>query len=277
MANFGPGYPKWEDLLFRTIESRLARGTDAYVVVGTDLARRFELIGVPRRKLHVVRSGITLPTLADREAGRHWLRDRFGVPTDRPIVAYLGSLEWRKSVLDLVPYLSRMLSAPSAPRPYLVVAGEGPLSRPLIAALEAANLMHDAAVVGFVSDPGLVIAAASTLVLLSRAEGVPQVLVQASVLGRPWVAYDVDGARELIELGAPGTLVPLGDVAAAAQATRWIIDSPVPGRLPKFDASPWAPDVIAAAHRHVVEAVFAGRRGLPAETSQYAGTVARAS
>src|SRR5438034_6678305 len=56
---------------FRTLERRLHPSTTAYAVVGKDLARRFERIGVPRTKLHVVRSGVRLDRKSTRLNSSH--------------------------------------------------------------------------------------------------------------------------------------------------------------------------------------------------------------
>ena len=54
--------------------------------------------------------------------------------------------------------------------------------------------------------------------LLSVREGLPKSLVEAAASGRPIVATDVPGCREVVRQGREGYLVPLGDIGAAAQA-----------------------------------------------------------
>jgi hypothetical protein len=68
------------------------------------------------------------------------------------------------------------------------------------------------------------------------------------------VAYDVDGTNELLEMGATGTIVTLGDVAGAAAATAQIIDSGRRGS--PIDATPWSPEEIRFGYRTVVESVL---------------------
>jgi glycosyltransferase involved in cell wall biosynthesis len=53
--------------------------------------------------------------------------------------------------------------------------------------------------------------------LLSYREGLPRSLVEAAAAGRPIVATDVAGSREVVRDGQEGILVPLGDIDAAAQ------------------------------------------------------------
>ena len=47
--------------------------------------------------------------------------------------------------------------------------------------------------------------------LLSYREGLPRSLVEAAAAGRPIVATDVPGCREVVRDGKEGILVPLGD------------------------------------------------------------------
>jgi glycosyltransferase involved in cell wall biosynthesis len=54
--------------------------------------------------------------------------------------------------------------------------------------------------------------------LLSYREGLPKALVEAAASGRPILASDVTGCREVVRDGIEGLLVPLGDVEAAARA-----------------------------------------------------------
>ncbi|HXW27418.1 MAG TPA: glycosyltransferase, partial [Xanthobacteraceae bacterium] len=55
-------------------------------------------------------------------------------------------------------------------------------------------------------------------ILLSYREGLPKSLVEAAAAGRPIVATDVTGCREVVRDGIEGLLVPRGDIDAAARA-----------------------------------------------------------
>jgi glycosyltransferase involved in cell wall biosynthesis len=177
----------------------------------------------------------------------------------------MGSLDARKNVLDLVPFLDRLLRLSERHHPpHLAIAGQGPLADPLSAALSAAGLARRATLLGFVSEPGRLIAAADLMVLLSGAEGVPQVLVQAGAIGTPFVAYDVDGVRELISLRADGTVVPVGDLRAAAGAAALALSSQPDSSRGRVDLSSWDPMQIQLGYRRLIDGVLADRAGSPA-------------
>ena len=255
MPSFGPGYPGWQSRMFRFLEQRLGRDTHAFAVVGHDVARRYHDIGIPNEKLHVVRSGVRLPErtmpVSDQE-----IRRRHGLPADRPLVLYMGSLEQRKNVLDLPRLLAELVrSSPDRP-PFLVIAGEGPLGSLILDGLERAGVADSAVCLGFVDDPLSLVRIAGCVVLLSTAEGVPQVLVQAAALGTPFVAYAVDGVAELLELGADGVSVEPNNVDGAAAATLAILRSGDRPRQPGIDLAPWRPDRITEDYREVFTRVL---------------------
>ncbi|MEP6623782.1 MAG: glycosyltransferase [Acidimicrobiia bacterium] len=254
MASFGPGYGKVESAVFRTIERGLEPLTARYVVVGADLARRFEVAGVASEKLAIVRSAATLP--APRPAAAPPVA---GVPTDRPVIVSLGALEDRKNPLDLVPMLERVRGV--VPDAFLAVAGSGPLADDLRALVDERGLHDDVALLGYVSPTEPLLWQADALVLLSNAEGLPQVLIQAAAAGVPFVTYDVDGGREVVALGAVGQVVELGDVDGAADAlARLLVRADAIER--RVDVRSWDREIIYSSYRRVVDDVVGGERGV---------------
>ena len=251
MASFGDGYGRLEDRVFRQVERRLAPLTSRFVASGDDLRRRFLAIGVPAAKVRVVRSGVRLPEPVVGET-------RSAVPT----LLYLGSLDERKNVLALIPLLRRVIER-STVRPRLRIAGEGPLRDALERGFHAEGLDPDVEFLGFVRDPDALIRQASCMVLLSRAEGLPQVLVQAAAVGTPFVSSDVDGARELVAMGARGTVIPLGDDEAAARAVAGILADP--RRATPIDTSAWRTERILRDHRTVLIEALGGAYHIPQE------------
>ncbi|MCA0144867.1 glycosyltransferase [Blastococcus sp. LR1] len=262
MASFGPGYGQLENAVFRRLERLLGSRTAAYAVVGADLADRFAAVGVPRDRLHVVRSGVPLPhLLPDRAAARDLLHTRYGTVPGRPLICYVGSLEPRKNPVLLAQLLRDLHDRMSAP-PDLLVIGDGPQRDELLAELARLCLSDRAVLTGYLSEPRLVheaLRAVDVVLLLSDAEGLPQVLVQAAAAGTPYVAFDVEGVRELLALGAQGTPVPHGRLDLAADAVEhWLSDSLE--RDVVADVSSWSPDAIAASYRSVLTGVLAASR-----------------
>jgi glycosyltransferase involved in cell wall biosynthesis len=85
---------------------------------------------------------------------------------------------------------------------------------------------------GHRQDMPAVLAQAHLVCLPSHREGLPKVLLEAASCARPIVAFDVPGCRETVLSGTNGLLVPLGDVAALADAIGTLVaDAPLRRRM----------------------------------------------
>jgi glycosyltransferase involved in cell wall biosynthesis len=133
--------------------------------------------------------------------------------------------------LDLLLEAAARL-APSHPDVVFRVAGEGEER----AALEHGALRRGLAgrfvLQGSVADVPGFLAGLDVAVLCSRAEGMPNAVLEYMAAGRPTVATAVGATAELIEDGTHGLLVPPGDAVALARAIARLLGDPgLAGRL----------------------------------------------
>jgi glycosyltransferase involved in cell wall biosynthesis len=134
----------------------------------------------------------------------------------------------------------------------LVVAGSGPMRDRMEAAFRNEPLASGFRYLGYSDRMPELMAACDCLVMLSSAEGLATVLVQAAAAGRPFVSYAVDGPGELIQRGAAGSVVPIGDaLAAAREAARVIAMTP----RSTIDLSEWEPGEISRRYRAFFDAL----------------------
>ena len=142
-------------------------------------------------------------------------------PTETPLAAALVSRMLRsKGVLDAVAVVRKLRAEGQAVE--LILAGAAdPDSRDSLSDAELAALAAEPGIdwLGYVGDVRAVWArAAIALLPSSYGEGVPKALLEAASCGRPIVASDMPGCREIVVPGETGLLVPAGDVAALAEA-----------------------------------------------------------
>jgi glycosyltransferase involved in cell wall biosynthesis len=133
--------------------------------------------------------------------------------------AFVGRLLEDKGVRTLVEACD-ILAARGRPI-RLLLAGEPDPANPASippAAIEAWKRRPGVVVLGYVSDVRSVWAAAHIAVLPSRREGLPKSLLEAAACGRPLVATDVPGCREIAREALNAILVPVDDAAALADA-----------------------------------------------------------
>lgn len=142
-------------------------------------------------------------------------------------MAFVGRLIETKGIRVVVEAL-RMLRRRGSACELLIVGTPDPGNPASISAEEVAAWGREPGItwLGFVEDIAGVWARAAIAVLPSHREGVPVSLLEAAAAGRPMVATDVPGCREIVIPGKTGLLVPVNDAPALADAIATLADSP---------------------------------------------------
>ena len=182
-----------------------------------------------------------------------------GIPDGRPVVAVPRRARGRARTRSTWCRCSQRVRD-QVPDAFLAVAGEGPLADELAGGGRCGRARPATSRCSGSSKPvEPLLWRADALVLLSNAEGLPQVLIQAAAAGLPFVTYDVDGGREVVALGAVGQVVPLGDVAGAADALMRLLAGAGAASAARRRLVV-GPDVIAASYRSVVDDILGESR-----------------
>lgn len=149
-------------------------------------------------------------------------------PEGTPLVILPSRMMWDKGVGEFVK-AAELLRARGYQARFALVGGsdEGNTT-----AVPEATLRHwhEAGVVewwGHRADMPQVLAQSAIVTLpTTYPEGVPKALLEAAATGRPIVATDAPGCREIVKSGVNGFLVGRGDAEGLADAIARLLDSP---------------------------------------------------
>lgn len=128
-----------------------------------------------------------------------------GLDADCKVVGLIGRLDRQKNPLDFIR--AAAIVAQAYPRVQFLIAGEGSLRAECEALIDASGLRGRFFLLGFRNDIARILPMLTVLVSSSLWEGLPVVFQEAMSAGKPIVATDVDGARDVIEHGVTGYLV----------------------------------------------------------------------
>lgn len=203
-------------LAFRLLFSRA--NTRIIVQNPNDLETLANTCGVPRSRLRLIRgSGVNM--------------DHFR-PLPEPdtifVALFASRMLWDKGVDDFVE-AARILKGQGIHARF-VLAGQGDPGNPTSVPEDQLRAWQKEGVAewwGARDDMPAVLAQSHVVCLpTSYGEGVPKVLIEAAASGRPIVASDVPGCREIVRPEENGILVPPRNPVALAQALRRLHGDP---------------------------------------------------
>ena len=180
------------------------------------------LAGRPLKQVRVIYNPVVTPEVlakAEEPVNHPWFAA--GEP---PVIVGVGRLQALKDFPTLIRAFALVRQHMPA---RLMILGDGEERQNLETLISELGLTSDIALPGFVSNPYAYVSKASVLAMSSLCEGFGNVIAEALACGTPVVTTDCpSGPAEILDFGNYGSLVPLADAEALAQAILTTITSP---------------------------------------------------
>ena len=188
--------------------------------VADDLAR---VTGIPRDRFRVIYNPVVSDDLYQLATGpieHPWFQ-----PGEPPVILAVGRLDKQKDFPMLIRAFRHVRDCRAA---RLMILGEGPDRHRIEEVVSELSLTEDVALPGSEPNPYRFMSRSAVFALSSAWEGFGVVLVEALALGTPVVSTNCTyGPAEILGNGKYGTLVPVADHQAMAQALLCALDSGV--------------------------------------------------
>lgn len=208
--------------------ARCYREVDVLVAASDGVADNLsDLTGMPRSAITTIHNPAVTPeleTMAQETIDHPWFRER-----KSPVILTAGRLDDQKDHPTLIKAFAKV----RARRPvHLVILGDAQSDKNTAVRMNtlrelasSLGVSDDVYLAGFQHNPFRYMNRAAVFVLTSRYEGLGNVLIEALACGCPIVSTDCEsGPSEILEHGRYGTLVPVGDVDAIADAILSTLD-----------------------------------------------------
>lgn len=168
-----------------------------------------------RGKTTVIYNGINPPEgVAELD-----LHAAFQIPGDHLVLAAIGRLADQKGFDLLIRALAEIKA--QGLKCSVLVVGEGRERVALQELIERNKVQDRVRLLGFIEDPLPIIKAADYLILPSRQEGMPNVVMEAMMLETPVLAAGVNGVTELLTHQQTGYIFQSHSVAAVCEAIQF--------------------------------------------------------
>jgi glycosyltransferase involved in cell wall biosynthesis len=234
------------------LRNRLLCRADRFVAISEVIETEYLRAGIAPERI------VRIPNSADVErfrpvdaAARRRLRERLGLPPERPIAIFTGRLVTTKGLRTLLAAWRSVVA--DRPDALLLVVGSGGLGlqncedelRAFVATHDLGAHVHFTGAVERVHE---YLQASDLFVFPTEREAFGISVVEAMACGLPIVTTTVDGVRDVVRPGVDALVVPPGDPAALARALR---------RVQAGNAA--LPDLGAAARERAVGDFSTGR------------------
>lgn len=218
----GPSFHDYQNpignWLFRWAEMMAGAWTDEFVSVADAMSGQYLAAGVgTANRYTTIHSGMDIEAFVNARPDAK-LRAKLGIAETDVVVGKVARLFRLKGHEFLFEAAPRIVAA--VPNVKFLLVGDGTYRERFERDAERLG-MRDRFVFAGLVRPGEIpryMALMDVLVHLSLREGLPRTLPQALGCGKPVVAFDVDGAREVCRDGETGFLVRAGDAVGLTAA-----------------------------------------------------------
>ncbi len=222
--HFYKGAPWKNWVVYYTAERLAARWADGLIVMnGEDYENARRMGFEPDKNLFYVHGvGVDLSSFeAPPAAGG--IRREFGLAESDVVVTCVAEMNPNKNHDFLLEGWKGV--AGGHPHCHLLLVGTGELKSHLEEKVKREQIprVH---FLGFRRDVPEILRDSDIVTLTSKREGLPRCVMEAMAAGKPVVATDVRGNRDLVDDGHTGFLVRLGDVCGLAAALERLICDP---------------------------------------------------
>jgi len=183
-----------------------------------------DLYIAPEGKFTVIHSGVDLGTFLSDGSQAPEAKTAQGIPPPATVIGTVGRLTAVKGQEVLIRAASGLIRRGGDL--FLILLGEGERRRELEQLTISLGIAEHVRFLGWRTDVARIMAACDIFCLPTLNEGMGKVLVEAMALAKPVVASDIGGIKDIVLHGENGLLVPVGDVAALAEAIALLCRDP---------------------------------------------------
>ncbi|HLX72240.1 MAG TPA: glycosyltransferase family 4 protein [Verrucomicrobiae bacterium] len=210
--SFGPFQGALPNFIFRAAERRAARVTTQFVSVADAMTDQYLAAGIGRREQYTkIFSGFNLaPYLTGQNDPA--FRAKLRIAADDIVIGTIARLFKLKGHDDLIAVAPEI--ARRNPRVKFLFVGDGEWRERFETRVRALGLEKQIVFAGLIPPDEVprYVGIMDALVHLSVREGLPRALPQALAAGKPVIAYDCDGAKEVCIDNETGFLLQPGDL-----------------------------------------------------------------
>ncbi|MDP7009397.1 MAG: glycosyltransferase family 4 protein [Phycisphaerales bacterium] len=223
---FHPYESGWRNTLYIASERWAAKRCHAIACVADAMRDQALAKGIGTKKQYkTIYSGMEVEAYLNPPRSSERMRKELGLDPEDFVIGTVSRLAKHKGHDDILEALEPVLL--ENPTVKLLWVGDGWWKERLEKRIERMGLANQILLTGLVEPDEVAnyISATDVLLHASYREGLPRTVVQAMLVGKPVIANDVDGTREVCISGKTGFLLDVGDCIGMRNAVTQLQDN----------------------------------------------------
>jgi glycosyltransferase involved in cell wall biosynthesis len=218
-------FTSWKTRFFIFLERVFALLTDRIITL-TEQEKKDHLdVRIGRvDQLRTIHSGVELGKFPGSEIDSRSVREALGIPFDALVVGTVGRLIPIKGSNFLIEAAGDVIK--EKPETVFVFLGEGELKREMENRAMQLGIRGRVMFLGWRPDVASIMSTYDVFAFPSLNEGMGKALVEAMAMGKPVVASNVSGIRDLVLNGENGFLVPPAQPELLAKKITYLLENP---------------------------------------------------
>lgn len=206
--HFFKGAPWKNWLVYFPVEWFLSFFTDILITINREDYERAKKRFHAKHTKRVAGVGIDRTRFFRQEdkGKRDAIRQMLGISPQDFMLVYVAELIARKNQIKLIHTIQKVKQ--NVPNIRLLLVGSGEKKEEYQQAIQALNLEHEVALLGWRQDVPEILSVADGYIAVAKHEGLAINIIEAMASALPIIATDVRGQRDLIRNGETGYLIP---------------------------------------------------------------------
>jgi glycosyltransferase involved in cell wall biosynthesis len=194
--------------VYTSIDKITARYFDHIIAVSKAIQEELLRVGIAAEKVTVLHNALVIDRYKPNPEDQQF-RNELGIDKNVFLIGNIGRLSPEKGQTDLILAAKQIFMERNDIK--IVIIGRGPEKGNIENMIKEFNIENRVILAGFQNDMMKVYNSLNLVVQNSYTEGLPNVVLEASLMGVPVIATDVGGTSEVIEDGTTGILVSPGN------------------------------------------------------------------
>lgn len=169
--------------------------------------KKFEIEEKYIKRLKVIRNGIDIKFYSPNASLKGKFKSRYGISNDAKIISFIGRFSYEKRPLLFVDIARQIIAKSHNYKLKFIMVGDGAEFDEVKCTINRYGINDHFILTGMINDIRELLADTYILLVVSKREGIPFVVLEAMAMKIPVISTDVGAIHEVIENNVNGILV----------------------------------------------------------------------